>query len=168
MRTSLVSAVLFTILFVAAFASTLEAAGSEAPNLSGVMEARKIVLDGENHEIMVSADKVFPKDRIEYTLRYRNVGTASASGVNLVGPIPPGTVYIDNTASSRGAMRPLFSIDGGATYHPAPVTYVAVNERGMEERRVATPDMYTHIMWNMERALAAGTEVLVSYRVQVK
>ncbi len=162
MRTSLTMAVLFVIL-VAASASAFG-----GPNLAGTMEARKIVMGKENEEIAVSAEQVMPQDKIEYTLRYRNVGDAAASGVSLVGPIPAGTVYLGETATEKGAMRPLFSIDGGASFHKAPVMYVVKNEKGEDERKVATPDMYTHVMWNVASALEVGTEVAVSYRVQVK
>ena len=87
---------------------------------------------------------------------------------DLIGPIPSGTVYLEKTASRGAAMNPRFSIDGGKTYQEAPVTYVVVNAQGVEEHRVATADMYTHIMWNVDGALDVGKEVLVSYRVQVK
>ena len=162
MRTSLVTAVLLVIL-VAASASALG-----GPNLAGTMEAHKIVMGKENREISVSADKVMPQDKIEYMLRYRNVGDAAASGVSLVGPIPAGTVYLDETASENDAMRPLFSIDGGGSFHKEPVVYVVKNEDGTEERRIATSDMYTHVMWNVASVLEVGGEVAVSYRVQVK
>ena len=168
MRTSLVSAVLLTFLFVVLLSPSGWAAPMSAPDLAGTMEAHKIILNKENHEIAVSADKVFPRDKIEYTLRYRNVGGAAASGVSLVGPIPAGTVYLDKTASSAASMHPLYSIDGGKSYHRAPFTYVYLDAAGTEQRRVATPDMYTHIKWNVDGALGAGKDVLVSYRVQVK
>ena len=129
---------------------------------------RKIVVDENNREIAVSADKVYPLDMIEYTLRYRNSGTASAEGINLVGPIPAGTVYLDLTATDTEGKHPLFSIDGGRTFQDAPVTYVAVNDEGEEEARKATPDMITHIQWKVDGGLDAGRELVVSYRVQVK
>ncbi len=162
MRTCLTMAVLFVIL-VAASASAFG-----GPNLAGTMEARKIVMGTENKEIAVSAEQVKPQDKIEYTLRYRNIGDASASGVSLVGPIPAGTAYLNETATESDAMRPLFSIDGGASFHKAPVMYVVKNEKGEDERKVATPDMYTHVMWNVASALEVDKEVAVSYRVQVK
>ena len=162
MRTSLTMAVLLVILIAAS------ASAFGGPNLAGTMEARKIVMGKENKEIAMSAEKVKPQDKIEYTLRYRNVGDASASGVSLVGPIPAGTVYLNETATENDRMSPVFSIDGGASFHQAPVTYVVKNEKGEEERKVATPDMYTHVMWNVASALEVGKEVAVSYRVQVK
>jgi uncharacterized repeat protein (TIGR01451 family) len=168
MRTSLISAVLFAFLFVALSSPSGWAAPAGAPDLSSTMEAHKIVLDKENREIAVSAEKVFPRDKIEYTLHYRNVGQAPATGVSLVGPIPAGTVYIDKTASNGAAVHPFYSIDGGKSYHRAPFTYLYVDASGKERRRVATPDMYTHIKWNIDGSLDAGKDLVVSYRVQVK
>jgi uncharacterized repeat protein (TIGR01451 family) len=162
MRTSLTAAVLLVII------ATFSASAFGGPNLAGTMEAHKIIMGKENREIAVSAEKVYPQDKIEYTLHYRNIGDAPASGVDLVGPIPAGTTYLDKTASENSNLHPLFSIDGGKSFHEAPVTYVAVNESGVEERRVAPPDMYTHVMWNVASVLEVGTEVSVSYRVQVK
>jgi uncharacterized repeat protein (TIGR01451 family) len=162
MRTSLTTAVLLVILVVGS------ASALAGPNLAGTMEAHKIIIGEQNREIAVSADQVKPQDKIEYTLRYRNVGDASASGVSLVGPIPPGTVYLDKTATEKNVMRPLFSIDGGESFHEAPVMYVVKDANGVEQRKVATADMYTHVMWNVATALEAGGEVAVSYRVQVK
>ena len=162
MRTSITAAVLLVILVV------VSASAFGGPNLAGTIEAHKIVMGKENREIAVSAEKVYPRDKIEYTLRYKNVGDASASGVNLVGPIPAGTVYLEKTATDGAAMRPLFSIDGGKSFHETPVTYVVTNEKGVEERKVAPPDMYTHVMWNVASVLEVGKELSVSYRVQVK
>jgi uncharacterized repeat protein (TIGR01451 family) len=162
MRTSLTTTVLLVILVVGA------ASALAGPNLAGTMEAHKIIIGEQNREIAVSADQVKPQDKIEYTLRYRNVGDASASGVSLVGPIPAGTVYLDKTATEKDAMRPLFSIDGGESFHEAPVMYVVKDANGVEQRKAATADMYTHVMWNVATALDVGGEVAVSYRVQVK
>lgn len=163
MRASFVVA---TVLLVVASLSAT--AYGKGPTLAGTMEARKIVMDAENRETAVSAEKVFPHDRLEYTLRYRNIGDAPASGVSLVGPIPKGTEYLEKTATESGDASVSYSIDGGKSFHEAPVYYVVVNEQGVEEQRVASPDMFTHIMWDVASVLEVGKEVSVSYRVQVK
>lgn len=163
MMRSLLCAVLFLVLIV-----SVSPAFGQVPKLTGEMEAHKIIKDEENREIAVSADNVYPRDMVEYVLKYRNSGNAVASGVNLVGPVPEGTVYLKETATDIEGLHPLFSIDGGKTYHKAPVTYVVTNEKGEEVRKVATPDMITHVQWRMEEALNVGQEVSVSYRVQVK
>jgi uncharacterized repeat protein (TIGR01451 family) len=161
MRRSLTAAVLVVVLA----AST---AYGQGPNLVGGMEARKIVLDEDNREIAVSADQVFPLDTIEYTLTYHNAGNASAAGINLIGPIPQGTIYLEETATEIENVHPLFSIDGGRTFQEAPVIYTVVNDEGEKEVREATPDMITHVQWSMDESLEVGHEVIVSYRVQVK
>lgn len=163
MRRSLITMVLFLFLAVSS-----APAFAQGPNLVGTMVAHKIVLDKENREIVVPADEVFPRDTIEYTLRYHNNGTGAASGVNLVGPIPAGTSYLDETATDTSVLKALFSIDGGKTYHDAPVMYVVTSEDGEEELREATPDMITHIKWAVSMVMEVGREVSVSYRVQVR
>ena len=162
MRRSLSALVLLAVLAV--FASP---ALAEGPTLTGAMDARKIVLDENNREIAVSADKVYPRDLVEYTLRYSNSGNASATGVNLVGPVPEGTIYLDQTATDDGLLHPLFSIDQGKSYQEAPVTYIEIDENGQEATKEATPDMITHIKWMMGDVMEVGQEVSVSYRVQV-
>ena len=163
MKRSLLAAVLVLALTVCS-----SAAYGQGPELSGEMKARKIVMSEDNRDIAVPADQVFPLDMVEYTLRYRNTGNASATGINLTGPIPEGTVYLDRTATGIEGARPRFSIDGGKTYQESPVTYTFLNKKGEEETREATPDMITHVQWHMEGDLEAGQDVVVSYRVQVK
>lgn len=160
---SLTGAVLLLVVFAAA-----SPAFGQGPNLTGEMEAHKIVHDENDREIAVPAESVYPHDMVEYTLKYRNSGNAAASGVNLVGPVPAGTVYLDQTATDIDGLHPLFSIDGGTTYHEYPVTYVYMDENGQEVERTATPDMISHVKWVMSGALDIDQAVSVSYRVQVQ
>ncbi len=163
MRRSLSAAIFFIIM-----AGTAVSASAEGPALKGEMDARKIVIDGENREIAVPAKQVYPADMVQYTLNYRNEGDSPASGVDLVGPVPSGTVYLDRTASDIEGLETLFSIDGGRTYQSAPVMYEVIRDDGSVERRAATPDMITHVKWSVNGLFNAGQEVTVSYRVQVK
>ena len=163
MKRSLLTAVLVFVMAICA-----SAAYGQGPELSGEMKAHKIVMGDNDREIAVPADKVYPLDMVEYMLKYRNTGSASARGVSLLGPIPEGTVYLEKTATGIDGAEPLYSIDGGKTFHEAPVTYTVVNENGVEETREATPEMITHLKWDLDRDLDVGQEVIVSYRVQVK
>jgi uncharacterized repeat protein (TIGR01451 family) len=159
---------LATAIFLVFMAGSAASAFAGGPALTGEMEAHKIILNGEKREIAVPAENVYPEDTIEYTLRYRNSGDSSAKGVDLVGPIPEGTIYLKKTASEIEGSSPLFSIDGGKTYQHEPVMYEVVTKDGAVEKKKATPDMYTHIKWSMGGAFDVGQEVVVSYRVQVK
>jgi len=163
MRRSLITAAL---LVPAVFAAS--SAMAQAPALSGEMTAMRIVHDEEKGEVAVPAEKVYPNDTVEYTLRYMNSGTATAAGIDLVGPVPAGTVYIDETATDTAGIHPVYSIDEGKTWHEAPVWYEAVDEEGNVVRKKATPDMITHVKWSMAGQLQVGEEVNVSYRVHVR
>ena len=161
MRRSLFGAILLVVVVGSA-------AAEQGPALTGEMVASRIVVDEEKGEIALPADEVYPKDTVEYTLRYANTGTATAAGVNLLGPIPAGTVYIEETATDLEGMHPLFSIDGGKSWQEAPVMVEVVRQDGTVEKEKADPALITHIKWPLVGSLGVGEEVIASYRVQVK
>jgi len=163
MRRSLSTAIL--LLFVAVFAG---AAFAQGPELKGEMAAAKIVVDEEKGEIALPAEKVYPNDMVEYTLKYTNSGTASAAGVDLIGPVPTGTVYIEKTATDTPGLKPMYSIDQGKTWHKAPVIVEVARKDGTVEKRKADPGMITHVRWSLAGNLGVGEEIMVSYRVHVK
>ncbi|MDZ7860538.1 MAG: hypothetical protein U5O15_07715 [Candidatus Krumholzibacteriota bacterium] len=158
----------FNLIVFSLLLSVSVSAFAQEPLLRGSMEAHKIVADKRKDETAVPADKVVPDDVVEYTLRYRNEGKNSASGVELIGPVPPGTAYIDDSISSSRVFTALLSIDGGKSYHQPPVTFTVVNEDGKEEKREATPEMVTHLKWKMNEDLEASGIVTASYRVLVE
>jgi len=163
MRRSLSAAIL--LLFAAVSAGS---AFAEGPELKGEMAAAKIVVDEEKGEIALPAEKVYPNDTVEYTLKYTNAGTATAAGVDLIGPVPAGTVYIEETATDIPGLKPMYSIDQGRTWHEAPVIVEVARKDGTVEKRKADPEMITHVRWSLAANLGIGEEVMVSYRVHVK
>ena len=128
MRRSLKTVV---FLLVISFSAAAFAGG---PELSSDMTAVKIVIDEEDHEITVPADRVYPNDMVEYTLVYRNTGDEPVSGAGFVGPVPSGTAYLGKTASYIEGISPVFSIDGGKSFHQAPVTYEVIRKDGSCEK----------------------------------
>lgn len=156
-----------TIIFLAALAVTA-AVSAQTPNLEGSMAAQKIVRDRDDREVAVPADEVEPRDIVEYTIEYRNTGSMPASGVKFVGPVPPGTIYIENSAYQSEQVIPYFSIDGGETYQEAPVTYVVNKGTENEQVKKADPGMITHIRWEMKNSLQASGSIKTVYRVRIK
>jgi uncharacterized repeat protein (TIGR01451 family) len=136
--------------------------------LEGELVAAKIVVDEEKGEIALPAEKVYPNDMVEYTLKYTNSGTATAAGVDLIGPIPAGTVYIEKTATDTPGLKPMYSIDQGKTWHEAPVIVEVARKDGTVEKKKAEPEMITHVKWSLAGNLDVGQEIMVSYRVHVK
>lgn len=163
MRRSLSVAIL--LLFAAVSAGTVFA---QSPELKGEMAAAKIVVDEEKGEIALPAEEVYPNDMVEYTLKYMNSGTAIAAGVDLIGPVPAGTVYIEKTATDIPGIKPLYSIDQGKTWHEAPVIIEVARKDGTVEKKKAEPEMITHVKWSLAGNLEVGEEIMVSYRVHVK
>lgn len=148
--------------------SAFDSAAAQGPKLKGEMKARRIVVNDRNEEVAVKADKVYPNDTIEYSLKYTNVGDQTADGVNLMGLIPEGTVYVESSATRNDRFEPLFSIDGGKSFHREPVEYFVVDSSGKQIRKTATPDMYTNIRWLVRSSLGVGEDVVVNYRVRVE
>jgi len=156
-----------TIVFLAVLAVTA-AVSAQTPTLEGSMAAQKIIKDKNDREVAVPANEVEPRDVIEYTIEYRNTGEIPASGVQFVGPVPPGTIYVEDSAYQNEEIIPFFSIDGGKSYQKAPVTYVVNEGTENEQVKTADPGMITHIRWEMKNSLKASGTVKTAYRVKVK
>ncbi len=115
--------------------------------------------DGDGKEL-------HPGEIIHYTILYRNTGNENATNAVVSDPIPKGTVYIPGSATETGELS--FSIDGGKTFKkPALLTYETKAANGAVEKRVASPEEYTHIRWVIDK-IPAGANGKVSFQVKVK
>ncbi|MGI5925057.1 MAG: hypothetical protein ACOX9E_14010 [Lentisphaeria bacterium] len=161
---TIVASVMF---FGVAMVKAQEAPAAAAAPLQSDMKAYLVEKGEDGQELLTEVNQVKPGQIIEYTLRYSNVSDADLAEVNIVGPVPQGTVYLAGTAINLGATLPQFSIDGGTTYKNEPVTYKVKMADGSEVERVAAPDMYTHVRWLLERMISKQ-ELTLKYRVQVR
>jgi uncharacterized repeat protein (TIGR01451 family) len=116
---------------------------------------------------MEEGQSVAPGDRILYTVQLLNEGDAAASSPVALGPVPPGTVFLEGTVTSGADISVDYSIDGGKTFSPKPM--VVIKAADGSTRTVPAPiDRYTTIRWNWNGSLAAGTQEAVSYQVLVR
>ncbi len=116
---------------------------------------------------MAEEQRVQPGDRILYTVSLHNVGDAEARRPLALGPVPAGTVYLEDAATTGPGLQVEFSIDGGKTFSPQPL--VVVTAADGSQRTVPAPvDRYTTIRWTWDASLAAGEQQVVSYQVQVR
>lgn len=163
MRKHFVSYTLLVAVFL------LSAAAWAAPDVEIKIKAEKekvVTKDGQKVKKMVVAKTFLPGEIIHYTVLYRNKGTEDATRAVLSDPIPEGTAYIPGSATEKGELT--FSIDGGKTYNkPALLTYEVKGAGGAGEKRVASPEQYSHIRWVIDR-VPAGTNGKVSFQVKVK
>jgi len=143
--------------------------------LSGEVFAKALLSISMKAEKEIFVDKVKQKveattvnsgDVIFYTLTYVNSGDVAATDAVLDDPVPQGTVYVDGSAFGKDADI-TFSIDNGKTFRkPSLLTY-EVKINGKMEKRVASPDKYTHIRWTIKEVPAKGNGQ-VGFQVRVK
>jgi uncharacterized repeat protein (TIGR01451 family) len=72
--------------------------------LASSMQARKVVADG-GREALEEAANVTIGDVIQYTAQHRNVSQRRLLKIDFGIPIPPGTSYVEGSASPEGARR---------------------------------------------------------------
>lgn len=154
----------------AAAALVLAAPALAAPKIEfSISQFREVVEQkgGVRKTKLVPAESVAPGDVVEYVLAYVNRGNEAATDAAIEDPIPKGTVYVANSATGEGA-EITFSSDGGRTFAPAvKLTYEYRLPSGAVEKRVATPDEYTHVRWTLKR-VEPGATGKVAFRVKVK
>ena len=150
--------------------SLLTAAAWAAPDVEIKIKAEKekiVTKDGQKVRKMVAAKSFTPGETIHYTILYRNKGNEAASNAVIDDPIPAGTIYIPDSATGEGADIS-FSIDGGKTYKKATLLFYELEkEPGKKERRVASPEQYTHVRWTVA-SIPPGGGGKVGFKVQVK
>ena len=156
----IVTLVFFLLLSVTAWAQ---------PKVGITIKAEKEVVVTENGQQIkktIEAKEILPGEELRYILSFANSGNEVAKDVVINNPIPDGTVYIPGSASEVGDLT--FSIDQGKNYKkPALLTYEVTTENGRQEKRVASPEEYTHIRWILP-SIAAGEKGEVSFRIKVK
>lgn len=139
------------------------------PEVNIAIKAEKEVVvteKGQQVKKIVEAKDIFPGETITYTLNYQNTGNEAADNVAIVDPIPEGTAYLTGSASEADLLT--FSIDQGKNYKkPALLTYEVTLPNGIKEKRVASPEEYTHIRWILP-SVAAGAKGFVKFQVKVK
>lgn len=145
------------------------AAALAAPKVNLTLTAEKEVVVTENGQEVtkrVSATEIIPGETLIYTIRYENVGDEAATNVAIVDPIPAGAAYINGSATEAGDLT--FSIDGGQSYKkPSLLVYEVKDASGKNEKRIASPDRYTHIRWLIP-AIQSGEKGSVSFQVLMK
>lgn len=114
--------------------------------------------------------EVAPGDVLAQTLSARNVSTRALAGVALRLPVPANTVYLAPDGALPEGVRVEYSIDGGRTFAPAPLTRrVTVTEGGRTVTREVPvlPNEYQAVRWTVQ-SLPAGTEARLGFRVRVR
>jgi uncharacterized repeat protein (TIGR01451 family) len=141
---------------------------SASPNLTGTLEAYRVVVTDQGVEEFLPADNAHPSDVIEYRLIYSNMGDQPVQNVLITDPIPVGTTLVHPSATEPNAGRVEFSVDGGKNFHAWPVLVKTKTDDGEEKIVEATPDMVTHVRWALGATIPPDGGVTLTYRTVIK
>ncbi|MDF3029948.1 MAG: hypothetical protein K0R03_506 [Moraxellaceae bacterium] len=142
------------------------ASAKEKLELNITAEKEVTVTEGSKKVVKrVPADRFAPGEVIIYTLNYKNVGDAKATGVTLDNPLPAGTRYVAESATGVNSQIS-FTVDGKA-YAKAAELSIERTVAGKKEKTRATPADYTGIRWVIAE-VKPGQAGQVAFRAQVQ
>lgn len=121
--------------------------------------------DGDREERFSEATTARPGQVVEYRLFATNDGdtTLPAGTVVIVGPVPEGTSYVENSSTpSSDRLIVEFSADGEAYSEPPVLT-------GPDgDRELVEPSDYEAVRWTLLVPMEPGQEEVFFYRVLVE
>ncbi len=107
-----------------------------------------------------------PGDTLKYVIVASNSGDGLMTEPEIVDPIPAGVTYIAESAIGE-ASEITFSMNQGSTYMAWPPVYTVRNSKGILIKRKATPEMISHIRWNITKSMKPGEAVTLEFLVEV-
>jgi uncharacterized repeat protein (TIGR01451 family) len=108
-----------------------------------------------------------PGDMIKYTIIAHNSGTGVLTSPLITDPIPRGVSYLPNSARGLNSVI-TYSVNNGQLYQAWPPRYRVQNENGEYEERIASPEMVTHVRWELTKILAPNESHQLEFEVIVK
>ena len=158
------------LVLVALFSAVLaQTDNSLEVNLEAYIVSTQTKEDGNSEELFSAAETARPGQIVEYRVNVQNVSDQSlpANNAAVTGPIPAGTIYLADSASSDSALLE-FSADGGQSFSLPPVMMTVVNEEGEEIQVEAKAEDYTALRWSISKTLEPQENLIFVYRVIVK
>jgi uncharacterized repeat protein (TIGR01451 family) len=128
---------------------------------SDVFVERQVVrADGSRTVVLEKPNLVLPGDNLVFVVKYRNVGSATASNFVVTNPLPA-AVSFNGTSDGLEVV----SIDGGRSWGVLSALRV---KQADDTVRAAEHRDVTHIKWNLNQPLTAGAEGKLIFRGVVK
>ena len=156
------AAVLLCVACVAAAA--IGQATSAGLSLRAVAEVEVTsIRDGQTSVRLAPAERVVPGDAVIYTLEIRNAGKVAVRSPVVTYAIPAHMSYVEDSATGPGA-EVSYSLDGHQFDRPENL-HVPGSD-GHE--RLAMPQEYTHIRWNLKNTLKPKSVAFARFRAIVK
>lgn len=127
-----------------------------------------LVAEKDGQEVMTATEQASPGDIIEYRLVYTNEAEQPLKGLQITGPIPANTAYLDDTAATDVNADFTVSIDDGSSYESEPVTRTQTGADGQSQNITVPPQDYTQLRWTPKNGIRPGQVQEYRYRVRVQ
>ncbi|MCF7825458.1 MAG: hypothetical protein K9M55_00700 [Candidatus Marinimicrobia bacterium] len=141
------------------------ALGQGTPKLDIRIEDQKLNMT-EAEKKDASVITYIPGDTLRYVITASNIGDGLMKDPEIIDPIPAGVTYVAESAKGIDADI-TFSMNQGSTYMPWPLYYTVRNSKGILVKREATPEMITHIKWNISKNMNPGEASTMEFLVVV-
>lgn len=116
--------------------------------------------DGSITTILEEPKLVLPGDQLVFVVRYKNVGVEPASKFTVTNPIPHAVAFSGTADGTE-----IVSIDGGKNWGALAQLKVSKADGTI---RPALPGDVTHVKWNLNQTLAAGSAGKLVFRGVVR
>ncbi len=155
-----------SMLFISFAASSLAQEPAQGHLLvKTVVQKEEVIVDanGEEKVELVDAKTVIPGDEVIYTVTFENISDTAAENVVITNPIAADLEYVDGSAFGPGS-EIVFSVDGGNIF--AAASELSVSEDGVV--RAAEAKDFTHIRWQMQNEIPAGSQGVARFRAKLQ
>ncbi len=126
------------------------------------LNARKVVRQADGKEKLVTADRAFPGEVIQYDALYLNQSGKAIRNVSPTLPIPNGMVFVPESATPAPAEA---SLDG-RKFEPIPLKRKVTLANGEEKEEEVPPTQYRALRWHLG-GMAAGAQATVTARTKL-
>jgi uncharacterized repeat protein (TIGR01451 family) len=116
--------------------------------------------DGSNAVVLQKPNLVTPGDNLVFVVKYKNTGAKPATNISVTNPLPNAVAF---NGTSDGLE--MVSVDGGKSWGFLPALRVAGQDG---KPRAARMTDVTHVKWNLNQPLSAGSEGKLIFRGVVK
>lgn len=148
--------------------AALIALASAAPALAAPLELASEVFverelkraDGSVTTVLEAPKLVVPGDQLVFVLRYKNAGAAPASKFTITNPLPKAVAFVGTADGTE-----IVSVDGGKSWGALPQLKISNADGTL---RPAFAGDVTHIKWDLNHMLAAGSAGQLIFRGVVK
>ena len=127
---------------------------------SQIFVERVVKSDTGSKVVLEKPKRVVPGDNLVFVLNYTNQGHEAARDFVVTNPLPAAVAFVGGTNGSA-----LVSVDGGKSWGALDQLKIV---RADGSVRPAEPDDVTHIKWQMNQSIAAGSGGKLMYRGRVK